>query len=496
MDKTLEEIYTPKEATARFIEHGLSISRFHRRVNDGSIRKYPPVGKKKRGAVYSKADVDRVCAQEGTNAVQPTSMEVWLKEGRQIFWVAQDEANRILATIGIIPLDEAIIIGFLKEELTLLEISITDVQDFKAGTAHACYMVAAADRERSDAGDALAQLMEKLLTYWCEQYPHISIHMLYTLSSLPDMHQSSVMFLLKRFFFSRRRDLSPNPNKAVWELPLVEPNPSPAIQQYQQCSEEKKMLVAEYQELEIREQSFDKPPSETSLEFRLFGAPLEYRQVRTKEEMAALVRMSALTFLAPGATPKASYDEITNAWFSWFQQSPEVFHIVACKGHIIGFISLIPLPMEVIDNILRGANPVRTITIDKVKSFELGESLNIYVHNWVVTPEGISSEQKSYAGAKMLREMARMFWGFGQRGIEISALYTRSSQKDGIRISEHLGMEHLEIPGVTDKPDEEGGKRVFRLITSTSQNQLMVRYRQELAAYKSKHREPVSNSQA
>jgi hypothetical protein len=204
--------------------------------------------------------------------------------------------------------------------------------------------------------------------------------------------------------------------------------------------------------------------------------------------------MSALTFLAPGVKPRASYDEITNAWFSWFQHNPEVFHVVARKGEIIGFISLIPLPQDVIDAILRGANPVKTIQIEDVKPFEPGLPLSIYVHNWVVTPEGINREQKSYAGAKMLREMARMLWGFGQRGIEISALYTRSNHKDGINISEHLGMEHMEIPGVTDKPDEEGGKRVFRLIASTSQNQLMVRYQQELAAYKSKQRETVSNS--
>lgn len=539
MDRTSEETYSPKEATARFIEHGLSVSRFHRRVNEGSIKKYSPAGKK-RGALYSKADVDRICREEGPKqggetkevvvsssnllfrpiaqkdigkvyqlqfdeyalsgggfayAIQPTSLEVWLREGREVFWVAQDEQNRILATIGVIPLDESIIIGFLKGELTLLEIAITDVQDFKAGTTYACYMIAASDRERPESGNALIRLMEHLLAYWCEQCPSIGIHMLYALTSLPDMHQSSVMILLRTFFFSRRRDIVNDPSKAIWELPLEEPNPSIAISKYQQCLEENKRMLVLDRELEVRARESYTPLSESSLEFRLFGAPLEYRAARTREEIAELVRMSALTFLPPGQKPKSSYDNITNAWFSWHQQNPEVFHVVVCQGKIIGFISLTPLSMELIDRIMQGEKPIDIIKTDDVKPFVPGEALSVYVHNWVVTPEDISREQKSYAGAKMLRELTRMFQGFGERGIEIVALYTRSNQKDGINISEHLGMEHMEVSGVTDKPDSEGGKRVFRLMTATSENQLIVRYRQALAGYKrSSRREAVGNS--
>src|SRR5260370_13477381 len=81
--------------------------------------------------------------------VQPTSMQVWIKEQRQIFWVAQEsESNRILASIGVIPLDEEIIVRFLREEFSLFEISITDVLSFQAGSNHACYMIAAPDHDR------------------------------------------------------------------------------------------------------------------------------------------------------------------------------------------------------------------------------------------------------------------------------------------------------------------------------------------------------------
>jgi hypothetical protein len=421
-----------------------------------------------------------------TYAVQPASMEVWIKEQRQIFWVAQDsESNRILASIGVIPLDEEIIIRFLRGEFSLFEVAITDVLSFQAGSNYACYMIAAADHDRPEAANALIQLMEHLLLHWCEHYPDIAVRILYVLSSLLDMNESPVMLLLRSFFFSRRRDLSPDPNKAVWELPLDEPNPSSAIQQFQKCVKEKRMLIAEFKiKKEIkRDQKQGGPP---------FKGPLEYRPAISREDVATMVEIGAEIFLSPGAKPTISSEEQTNAWYLWLQKNPEIFHVIVAHNEIIGYISLMPLPQSVIDDIMRGTHPVKAISVEDVLMFEPGEPLNTYVHIWGVTPR-LNDEQKRYAALKMIRELSRMFLAFGERGVDIKAIYTRSNKKDGINISDHFSMERLNIPGVTDLPDEEGGKRVFRLDTTTSTKDLMIQYRQVLAEYK--QQQSISNSQ-
>jgi hypothetical protein len=412
-------------------------------------------------------------------AVQPTSLEVWVKEQRQIFWVAQDsESNKILATIGIIPLDEDLIVRFLREEFSLVEIAIADVLPFQAGTNHACYMIAAADHERrSEAASALIQLMEYLLLHWCEQYPDIAVRMLYTLSSLVD-NESPVMLLLRSFFFSRRRDLSVDLKKAVWELPLDEPNPSLAITHFQQCikDKEKRMVVttSTIEEMSKSDPELVGPP---------FDSPLVYRPATSREDVAAMVNIGAEIFLPPGAKPAISNEEQTDAWYSWLQKNPEIFHVVATDHEIVGYISLMPLPQSVIDNIMLGTHPVKAISIEDVLMFEPDQPLNTYVHIWGVTPR-LNDKQKRYAASKMIRELNRMFVDFGKRGINIKTIYTRSNKTDGIGISDHFGMERLVVPGVTDLPDDAGGKRVFRLNTVTSPHALMVQYRQALAEYK------------
>src|SRR5260370_1484656 len=336
--------------------------------------------------------------------VQTTSMQVWIKEQRQIFWVAQEsESNRILASIGVIPLDEEIIVRFLREEFSLFEIAITDVLSFQAGSNHACYMIAAADHDRPDAANALIQLMEHLLSHWCEKYPEIAVRMLYTLSSLLDMNESPVMLLLRSFFFSRRRDLSSDPNKAVWELPLDEPNPSPAIQQYQKCMKEKRMLVAEFKIADEikRDQKQSGPLFGTASEYRLFGTVLEYRAAISREDVAAMVEIGAEIFLPPGAKPAIPSEEQTDAWYSWLQKNPEIFHVVVAGNEIIGYISLMRLPQPVIDDIMRGTHPVKAIKVEDVLVFDPCQPLDTYVHICGVTPR-VSAIQMRYAALKMI----------------------------------------------------------------------------------------------
>jgi len=93
-----------------------------------------------------------------------------------------------------------------------------------------------------------------------------------------------------------------------------------------------------------------------------------------------------------------------------------------------------------------------------------------------------------YAGAKMLRELRRMFVeNFAPRGIDIRSIWTRSNKQNGIDISQHLGFEDLEVPGVTDAENPSERKHVFRVDTAKSTNSFMVPYREALSEYYALH---------
>ena len=525
-----EATYTAEEAIAQFVTHGLASSRLYRRVKEGVITKYLPTGRQ-RGAIYSKADVDRVCALEGKkqgpafiegnvvsvvtsstvspvedvlvrplaegdigavyhlqfeqvgfdNAIQPMSMRKWVQDGLPIFWVAQDPQNSssIWAAIGVVPLDEELIIGFLRGEFMLQEIAMTDVRSYQRGRSYACYVVAAADPAHPD---ALIRLMEYLLSYWCDQYPDVMVRSLYASVPMPiGIEETPLLRMLHMFSFWRLRDISTN--MGVWTLPLDEYNPTPTIKQYQKCIEEKKnMLVLEKRSL-ITDGNSDSA----------FSAPLQYRVVKTREDVAALVQIGAEIFVPPGVQPSISNEYQVDVWYSWFMKNPEIFHVVTVDEDIVGYISLIPLRQDKIDAVMRGAHPT-TITPDDVLMFESNKPLNVYAHLWGTTTR-LTEQQKNLAGAKMIRGMRRMFVDdFARRGIDIRFIYTRSNKEDGIGIAEHLGMKDIEVPGVTDALDLHDRKRVFCVDTATSTNSFLAAYRQALEGYHVAHLEQEVNS--
>lgn len=405
------------------------------------------------------------------NAVQPTSLYKWVQEGLSAFWVAQDskKSRKISAVLGVLPLDEELIIRFLRGEFTLQEIAITDVLSYQPGHSYTCYIIAATDPMCQQ--DILVKLVNYLLSYWCEQYPNISIRMLYASTPIT-MKESPILRMVRTFFFSRRREVSAT--KGVWELPLDEPNPAPTIQKFQKCIEEKKeknMLI-----LEDRPQTKEKINSP-------FNAPLQYRRAETKDDVAALVQIGAEIFVPPGVQPSISNDYQTDIWYSWLVKNPETFHVVTANDEIIGYISMIPLQKDLIDKIMKGAHPT-TITSDDVLMFSPGKPIDVYVHIWGTTPR-LTETQKKYASAKILKELRRTFYDLARRGIDIRTIYTRSNKQDGINISEHIGLEDLYVQGVTDAPNPADRKRVFYTNTAKSANSFMIQYRQALNEYNS-----------
>ena len=503
-----DEVYTTSEALAVL---GLKHSAFYREVENAKVVRYP---KTKRTYYYNKSQIDdlaqhlnkqirrvgrpaqdrerenfektvslekasiRLITQGDIGAVyhlqyeqlgydkaiQPSSMKKWIKDSMPIYWVAYNPKNPkdIWAAVGIIPLDEEIIIRFLREEFTLEEIAISAVLSYQPGQSYSCYISVASEPSRQY---ALVQLMEYLLSYWCEQYPNISVRILYA-SSPVEKEETPLIRMLQTFSFSRRRDIGTN--QGVWELPLDEYNIAPTVQKFQKCVEEKRMLVLE--RVSSVSQQETKPP---------FDAPLQYRRAKTKADVAAMVQIGAEIFLSPGIKPSISNEYQTEIWYSWLKKNPEIFNVVTMHDEIIAYISMIPLPQNIIDNIMRGVHPT-TITPDDVLMFNSEQPLNVYVHIWGTTPR-LTLQQKRYANTKVVRELGRAFEDFAQRGVDIRTIYTRSNKQDGIEISEHIGFEDIEVPGVTDASDPTDRKHVFRLDTTRCPLDVFVKYRMALA---------------
>ena len=70
---------------------------------------------------------------------------------------------------------------------------------------------------------------------------------------------------------------------------------------------------------------------------------------------------------------KTDHDDFyVNLWYSWSQKNPEMFYVLEKQNHIIGFISMLPLPREKIERILFEQDSPSSVTIEDIQIYKTG----------------------------------------------------------------------------------------------------------------------------
>ncbi len=160
---------------------------------------------------------------------------------------------------------------------------------------------------------------------------------------------------------------------------------------------------------------------------------------------------------------------------AWMRKNPEALHILSKGAEIVGYISLFPLPLEVIMKRLSGEYWNRTIPIDDIQPFVPKTPYPLYIAEMAAKKETDSSNPRSN-GVRLIYETLRQLINWTQEGIVFNDIYAVGTSEAGIRTCRELGMEPVDLP--------EGAreKRVpFHLdIRHSDQSRLVARYRRSI----------------
>jgi hypothetical protein len=131
---------------------------------------------------------------------------------------------------------------------------------------------------------------------------------------------------------------------------------------------------------------------------------------------------------------------------AWINRNPDVSYQIRHDGEIIGCATLLPLPLERIEAILKDEVNSEETPASEVGVYEPGQKYHIYAMGIGVTPL-VSKHQKRLYGAKLIRGLEDAITELGRRGIEIETVTARSVTTDGVRLMRHLGFQR--IPSIT-----------------------------------------------
>lgn len=145
-----------------------------------------------------------------------------------------EDRREIWGGITIMPMKEETILRILKDEMSEKDIRPKDILTYEPGQKYIAYVASATVKKEYAAH--FRELLQSMFDFVCSRYPDIQITKLYAYASSPEGWD-----LIKRLFFSPRRDI----NRNAFELDPFERNPSPYLKPFQDCLKAKGATIFE-----------------------------------------------------------------------------------------------------------------------------------------------------------------------------------------------------------------------------------------------------------
>ncbi len=177
------------------------------------------------------------------------------------------------------------------------------------------------------------------------------------------------------------------------------------------------------------------------------------------------------------------YDVIANLWgtlnttpietrLAWYESNSEIDHVVKQEGIVTGYVTIMPLKHETIENLMSAKIRGWDIKKDDVLPFTAGVPLECYtgiaVRTDVYKPERY--------GMRLLGGIIDTLQDFARRNIIIKKLYAVSDTPEGVKLSRDLGFEEYPpAPGSTFNQ--------YILDLETAETPFVREYRNTLEAY-------------
>ncbi len=150
----------------------------------------------------------------------------------------------------------------------------------------------------------------------------------------------------------------------------------------------------------------------------------------------------------------------------WYQSNPDIDYVVKQDGVVAGYVSLMPLKHETIEQLLAGTKRGREIAPDELLPFTPGASLEAFVMALGVRA-GLRRAEKY--GMRLLSGAIHALGELGRARVILEKLYAMSNSPDGIKACRDLGFEELE-------PSLEATRKRFVLDVATSHSLLLQEY--------------------
>jgi len=121
------------------------------------------------------------------------------------------------------------------------------------------------------------------------------------------------------------------------------------------------------------------------------------------------------------------------------------------EDRIVGYLSLVPLSLETIDDLLNARRYAMDIEASEILPYTPGHPVDIYGMAIDIRP-GVSLAQKRTWGELLLLGARRMIVDLGRRGIIIRSFRAHSTTGDGINMMRHIGFTEIvsPLPGMHD----------------------------------------------
>lgn len=162
----------------------------------------------------------------------------------------------------------------------------------------------------------------------------------------------------------------------------------------------------------------------------------------------------------------------------WYKSNPDIDHVVKQEGVVVGYISLMPLKHETIEQLMLGEKRGWEVTPDELLPFVPGVPLECFVMAIGVLA-GVQKAEKY--GMRLLVGSVHALGELAQKGVILEKLYATSSSPDGIKICRDFGFEEEDdsIPGTTRKK--------FVIDVATSRSLLLEEYHKQRESQQAKH---------
>jgi hypothetical protein len=153
--------------------------------------------------------------------------------------------------------------------------------------------------------------------------------------------------------------------------------------------------------------------------------------------------------------------------FGWYQSNPDIDYLVKQEGIVAGYVSLMPLKHETIEQLLLGKKRGWEVKPDEVLPFIPGRLLECFVMALGVRA-GLQQAEKY--GVRLIMGSIHALGQLAQEDIRLAKLYATSNSPDGIKACYELGFDELAL-------QSGGTRRCFELDIETSASPLLKEYR-------------------